>query len=671
MTASRGGTPAGAAVAKLTPAGNAVWCDAGPDFIFNRLKVSGPDESLYDFIGAASGPGFVDWRPEWHGVYYDLDGNLLTLTYPSGRTITYTYNAVAQPTSAVDVANSITYASNGLYAPQGGLAQVLLGSNLTLTHIYNDRLQPCWMYATTGSALPTADLCNTADPGPGNILDLQYSFNLGTDNGNVVSIGNNRDTTRTQTFSYDQVNRMVSGQTSATTGSNCWGESFTYDQWANLNAIGALSSYTACTQDSLSVSSTTGNQISASGITYDASGNMLTDNVNSYGWNAESELKSVAGVNYTYDGDGNRLEKSSGKLYWYGAGTEILDESDLSGNFANEYVFFGGQRIAMRNVSSGTIYYYAEDVLGSSRTIVQAGQTALCYDADFTPFGTERVVNESCSSNYKFEGKERDTETGNDDFGARYYSYRFGRWLSADWSSVPAPVPCANLSNPQTLNLYAMVSDSPETFADLDGHFWNPFGWYAALLSQSSQTQSPSITSEHSPSPNQTAQPGVEVGTGTFNGQGAVTVKVVVGASAQYNKDGNLVSTTLTTATSFFGTGKNEGQFLGATETSKTWTLDPNAKDVPAVTTPLDFGQATRIMGADRIALGPALAAGDVVSHFPGAVVSSAREHPARYLAFAAEGALIATPVPEAYEGVKAGVDVVLAAAHLAWDLIH
>jgi hypothetical protein len=31
-------------------------------------------------------------------------------------------------------------------------------------------------------------------------------------------------------------------------------------------------------------------------------------------------------------------------------------------------------------------------------------------------------------------------------------------------------VPYANLTNPQTLNLYAMVSDDPESFADLDGH---------------------------------------------------------------------------------------------------------------------------------------------------------------------------------------------------------
>ncbi len=146
-------------------------------------------------------------------------------------------------------------------------------------------------------------------------------------------------------------------------------------------------------------------------------------------------------MNHTYDGDGNRLQKSSGKIYWYGAGTEILDESDAGGNITDEYIFFGGKRIAMRNVVNGSIYYYAEDVLGSSRTIVQPGQTSVCYDADFYPYGGERDITVSCSPNYKFEGKERDTETNNDDFGARYYSSRFGRWLSADWSAIPVPVP--------------------------------------------------------------------------------------------------------------------------------------------------------------------------------------------------------------------------------------
>src|SRR5229473_3361341 len=89
-----------------------------------------------------------------------------------------------------------------------------------------------------------------------------------------------------------------------------------------------------------------------------------------------------------------------------------------------------------------------------------------------TLFRSRAPYTSTCTqNNYKFEGKERDTETGNDDFGARYYSNRFGRWLSADWSFVPVPVPYANLANPQTLNLYAIVADDPESFADLDGHF--------------------------------------------------------------------------------------------------------------------------------------------------------------------------------------------------------
>ena len=80
--------------------------------------------------------------------------------------------------------------------------------------------------------------------------------------------------------------------------------------------------------------------------------------------------------------------------------------------------------------------------------------------------GLETRVRSRC------QGKERDAETLNDDFGARYYSWRFGRWLSSDWSAVPVAVPYANLTNPQTLNLYSMVADDPESFADLDGHYW-------------------------------------------------------------------------------------------------------------------------------------------------------------------------------------------------------
>jgi RHS repeat-associated protein len=66
--------------------------------------------------------------------------------------------------------------------------------------------------------------------------------------------------------------------------------------------------------------------------------------------------------------------------------------------------------------------------------------------------------------------KERDAETGLDFFGARYFSAAQGRFTSPDWSAWPQPVPYANLSDPQTLNLYAYVRNNPVRIADVDGH---------------------------------------------------------------------------------------------------------------------------------------------------------------------------------------------------------
>jgi RHS repeat-associated protein len=83
-----------------------------------------------------------------------------------------------------------------------------------------------------------------------------------------------------------------------------------------------------------------------------------------------------------------------------------------------------------------TAQFYAEDFLGSTR-VVTTNTGVVCYNADFTPFGGERTITNTCTQNaYKFEGKERDAETQNDDFGALYYSWRFGRWLSADWLAL-------------------------------------------------------------------------------------------------------------------------------------------------------------------------------------------------------------------------------------------
>jgi RHS repeat-associated protein len=407
--------------------------------------------------------------------YLDLAGNVTQLVYPTGRTVNYTYDGADRPSTAADGSNGITYATGWqappsgtsctpgavCYTPQGSIYAMSIGqscssSGFNISESYNNRLQPNEI---------------TASSSAGAAMDVSYNFVdpvYGGNAGHVSSITNNLNPNRSQVFNYDQVNRIISAGTTIPDSNSCWGYQYSYDPWGNLlNQSGWTPNYNACTQTTLpSVGADGNNHLSA--MTYDAVGNTLNDGNYNYTWNGENQMTTAAGVAYAYDGDGRRVSKGGGEFYWYGSGGEILAETDSGGNTLNEYVFFGGRRIAVLPASSNPLYY-AQDLLGSSRVMVQVDGT-LCYDGDFTPFGAELAYTSICSQSYKFEGKERDTETQNDDFGARYYSWRYGRWLSSDWSAVPVPVPYANLTNPQTLNLYSMVADDPESFADLDGH---------------------------------------------------------------------------------------------------------------------------------------------------------------------------------------------------------
>ena len=174
-------------------------------------------------------------------------------------------------------------------------------------------------------------------------------------------------------------------------------------------------------------------------------------------------------MTYTYDGDGKRISKSNGKLYWYGTGSDPITETDAGGNSPVEYVFFSGKRIARRD-AAGAVAYDIADHLGSAREVVSSAGTLL-DDSDFYPFGGERpTITPTSGNTYKFTGKERDTESGLDDFGARYYSSTLGRWLSPDWSATPTAVPYADLTDPQTLNLYGYLRGNPLLHEDADGH---------------------------------------------------------------------------------------------------------------------------------------------------------------------------------------------------------
>jgi len=145
------------------------------------------------------------------------------------------------------------------------------------------------------------------------------------------------------------------------------------------------------------------------------------------------------------------------------------NELSSSGALNRSEVYVGGRHLA--TYTAGTTYFDHADWLGTERA--RSGVSGVvCETVASQMFGDGQVTSGSCGdpSPLHFTGKQRDTESGLDDFDARYYSSTLGRFISADWSAVPEPVPYAHLSNPQTLNLYAIVGDNVESFADLDGH---------------------------------------------------------------------------------------------------------------------------------------------------------------------------------------------------------
>jgi len=97
-------------------------------------------------------------------------------------------------------------------------------------------------------------------------------------------------------------------------------------------------------------------------------------------------------------------------------------------------------------------------------------------ESDYSPFGTEYVITGAGVNHYKFTSKERDSESGLDNYGARYYGSALGRFVTPDWSPKPVPVPFVDLHDSQTLNQYAYVRNNPLSKDDPDGHCGTPSG---------------------------------------------------------------------------------------------------------------------------------------------------------------------------------------------------
>lgn len=322
----------------------------------------------------------------------------------------------------------------------------------------------------------------------------------------------------TWTFTYDSLNRLATASGSQADNPNpnyCW----QYDNFGNRlwqtssgtafsSSDGGVNACPVSSGPSFGTSYYTSNQIADGLHTYDGAGNMTLDSTtgNSYLYDAEGRIcavrESIAGVTtmtqYIYDAEGLRVGKGSistfscdtssngfnpTTVYVLGPGGEQLTElTNISGtqtpswHVAHTSVYAQGQQIAtydadLSGATEGNLYFQLSDWLGSRRQQTDyAGNPVLNFTnlpygdgQSVIPISTTDIAD---ATEHHFTGKERDAESGNDYFGARYYASTVGRFMSPD----PAGPWAADVSDPQSWNFYAYARNNPLINVDLFGY---------------------------------------------------------------------------------------------------------------------------------------------------------------------------------------------------------
>ena len=329
----------------------------------------------------------------------------------------------------------------------------------------------------------------------------------------------------TWSYSYDTLNRVSTGsQTSAGSQSLsslpnlCWnydafgnrvqqyasslafqsgsGGPGTCQPQSNATVATALATFNTSNQ----MTSTNARGVTAQ-VTYDASGNVTYDGANYYLYDAEGRICAVSSTvtgassmtGYMYDADGARVSKGSIQQwscnpttaqyapqtdYILGPGGEQMSEYALQPNntlaWVHTNVWAAGRLLATyaqdssSTAQQGLLHFYFDDPLGTRRA-----QTDYAGNLEQTCGSLPYGDGETCAptpTEHLFTNKERDSESGNDYFGARYYASTMGRFLSPDWSAQVEPVPYSKLDDPQTLNLYSYVYNNPLSHTDPTGH---------------------------------------------------------------------------------------------------------------------------------------------------------------------------------------------------------
>ncbi len=262
---------------------------------------------------------------------------------------------------------------------------------------------------------------------PTGTFGLTYNYGpSSTNNGNLRS-QTILALAKTQTYTYDPLNRLKTADEPRD-----WSQTYDYDRFGNRAVTAGYLPNPTLTPQSLSAFDPTTNRLTAS--QYDAAGNQTRD---------------AAARTFTYDAENRQVTFNGATTYSY-----------------------DGQGRRVKKVDSGVTTCFVYNVHGTRVTTASSGAVKARHD--YLPFGEEipaGIGTRTSANGYvadnlrqQFTGKERDTESGLDYFGARYFSGPQGRFSSLDPS-----LKSANVDRPQTWNRYVYAYNTPLRYVDPDG----------------------------------------------------------------------------------------------------------------------------------------------------------------------------------------------------------
>src|SRR5581483_11923431 len=308
---------------------------------------------------------------------------------------------------------------------------------------------------------------------------FQYNYAAGQNNGQIASATISGEQV---TYGYDTLKRLTSA-TAAT-----WNQSFGYDGFGNL--MNKTTTAGGVPTISMTVDAASNRITSAGGASfgYDLNGNVVSGpNIPNGGLGMIYDCRNrvaqaptggsgVAYTAYAYDAANRRVWKgtintsnqlSAETYYLYDTDGTQLGAYTLTAtvNGGTEtlnltasvnHIYFAGKHVADRSINGYVFPDNTPDRLASEMTYFPYG------DEKGTPTANERV---------KFASYFRDTESGLDYAGNRYYSAPMARFLSPD------PYKANNggrgdLKEPQSWNRYAYVGGDPINRNDPAGTCW-------------------------------------------------------------------------------------------------------------------------------------------------------------------------------------------------------